>query len=95
MEYYNPINDAARFLWALKRQPYTGMDLDDVVELCRSERRQDIIDHISQREDKKIVFDYEGNLFSFYPRSFYELVAVSYFAEKGYLITLNDKMFDK
>ena len=95
MEYYNPINDAARFLWALKRQPYTGMDLDDVVELCKLNNRNDIIDKISQGCDNRIIFEYNGDVFSFYPIGFYGLAAVSYFAEKGYLITLNDKMFDK
>ena len=40
--------------------------------------------------DNKIVFEYNGDLFSFYPIGFYSLAAVSYYAHKGYLTMLND-----
>ena len=92
---YDPIEDAIRYLRLLKRQPYSGIDLEDAIELCKLNNRDDIIDKISQGCDNKIVFEYNGDLFSFYPIGFYSLQAVSHYAHKGYLAMFNDKMFDK
>ena len=92
---YDPIEDAIRYLRLLKRQSYSGIDLEDAIELCKLNNRNDIIDKISQGCDNKIVFEYNGDVFSFYPIGFYGLAAVSYYAHKGYLSMLNDKMFDK
>ena len=92
---YDPIEDAARYLRLLKRQPYSGIDLEDAIELCKLNNRDDIINSLSQGIDKRIVFEYNGDVFSFYPIGFYGLAAVSYYAHKGYLAMLNDKIFDK
>ena len=44
---YDPIEDAIRYLRLLKRQPYSGIDLEDAIELCKLNNRNDIIDKIS------------------------------------------------
>lgn len=92
---YDPIEDAIRYLRLLKRQPYSGVDLEDAIELCKLNNRDDIVSSLSYGIDKKIVFECNGDVFSFYPIGFYGLAAVSYYAHKGYLAMLNDKMFDK
>ena len=87
---YDPIEDAIRYLRLLKRQPYSGVDLEDAIELCKLNNRDDIISSLSYGIDKKIVFECNGDVFSFYPIGFYGLAAVSYYAHKGYLTMLND-----
>lgn len=44
---YNTINDAARYLMLLKRQPYSGVDLEDAIKLCKLNNRDDIINNLS------------------------------------------------
>lgn len=44
---YDPIEDAARYLRLLKRQPYSGIDLEDAIELCKLNNRDDIINSLS------------------------------------------------
>ena len=44
---YDPIEDAARYLRLLKRQPYSGIDLDAAIELCKLNNRDDIVHSLS------------------------------------------------
>ena len=44
---YDPIEDAIRYLKLLKRQTYSGIDLEDAIELCKLNNRDDIINKIS------------------------------------------------
>ena len=44
---YDPINDAARYLKLLKRQSYSGINLEDAIELCKLNNRDDIINNLS------------------------------------------------